>query len=80
MLDGRLQGIIGSWVWAWSDISKLNRLEESVLNKFKNPDKVKEDMQNIVKLQTEWKTTREIAKEMWISEDQVQQAILAYNW
>ena len=80
MLDWQLQGIIGSMVWAGSDTSKLKVLEESVLNKFQNPDQVKSDMQNIVKLQTEWKSTAEIASEMWISEDQVQQAILAYNW
>jgi hypothetical protein len=34
-------------------MSKLNRLEESVLSKFKDPDKIKQDAQNVIKLQTE---------------------------
>lgn len=80
MLDGYLQWIIWTWVGAWSDWSKLNVLNQALKDKFVNWEKVSQDMQNIVKLQTEWKTTKEIAKEMWISEDQVQQAILAYNW
>lgn len=79
MLDGALQWIIGTGVWAWSDWSKLNVLESSILNKFKDPDKIKSDAQNVIKLQTEWKNTAEIAKEMWISEDQVQQLILLAN-
>ena len=79
MLDWQLQGIIWTWVWAGSDISKLNLLEESVLNKFKNPDQIKQDAQNIVKLQTEGKNIKEIANEMWMSEDQVQQLVLLAN-
>ena len=80
MLDWYLQGIIWSGVGAWSDMSKLNVLNQSLMDKFENWEQVSKDMQNIVKLQTEWLTTAEIAKQMWISEDQVQQAILAYNW
>ena len=80
MLDGYLQGIIGSGVGAWSDMSKLNVLNQTLMDKFKNGEQVAEDMRNIVKLQTEWMSTSEIASKMWISEDQVQQAILAYNW
>ena len=80
MLDAQLQAILWSAIGAWSDTSKLNVLNQSLIDKFENWEQVSEDMRNIVKLQTEWKTTAEIAKEMWISEDQVQQAILAYNW
>lgn len=79
MLDGALQWIIGTGVWAWSDWSKLNVLESSILNKFKDPNKIKSDAQNVIKLQTEWKSTGEIANQMWISEDQVQQLILLAN-
>lgn len=79
MLDGALQWIIGTGVGAWSDWSKLNVLESSILNKFKDPDRIKSDAQNVIKLQTEWKSTGEIAKQMWISEDQVQQLILLAN-
>lgn len=80
MLDGRLQWIIGSGVWAGSDWSKLSVLESSIMDKFKNPDQIKKDAQNVIKLQTEWKNTAEIASEMWIPEDQVQQLILLANW
>lgn len=80
MLDGQLQGIIWSVIGAGSDTSKLKLLENTIMNKFQDGDRVKQDMQNIVKLQTEWKTISEIASQMWVSEDQVQQAILAYNW
>ena len=79
MLDGALQWIIGTGVGAWSDWSKLNVLESSILNKFKDPDRIKSDAQNVIKLQTEWKSTGEIANQMWISEDQVQQLILLAN-
>ena len=80
MLDGVLQWIIGTWVGAWSDISKLKVLESSIMNKFENPDQIKQDAQNVIKLQTEWKNIKQIANEMWISEDQVQQLILLANW
>ena len=80
MLDGVLQWIIGTWVGAWSDVSKLKVLESSIMNKFENPDQIKQDAQNVIKLQTEWKNTKEIANQMWISEDQVQQLILLANW
>lgn len=80
LLDWYLQQVIWASVWAGSDISKLKRFEESIKSKFKNPDKMSEDMRNIVKLQTEWKSISEIANEMWISEEQVNNAILAYNW
>lgn len=80
LLDWQLQAIIWTAVWAWSDTSKLNVLNESLMNKFENWQQVAEDMRNIIKLQTEWKSTGQIAKQMWISEDQVQQAVLAYNW
>ena len=80
MLDGALQGIIWSGVGAWSDWSKLNVLESSIMDKFQNPDKIKQDAQNVIKLQTEWKSIGDIAKEMWISEDQVQQLVLLANW
>ena len=79
LLDWQLQAIIGTAVGAWSDTSKLNVLNESIMNKFENWQQVADDMRNILKLQTEGKNTAEIAKEMWISEDQVQQAILAAN-
>jgi len=79
LLDWWLQGIIWAGVWAWSDTSKLNVLNQSLMDKFEDWEKVSEDMRNIVKLQTEWLTTAEIAKKMGISEDQVQQAIFAYN-
>lgn len=80
MLDGALQGIIWSGVGAWSDWSKLNVLESSIMDKFQDPDKIKQDAQNVIKLQTEWKSIGDIAKEMWISEDQVQQLVLLANW
>lgn len=80
MLEWQLQAIIWTAVGAWSDTSKLNVLNESIMNKFVNGQQVADDMKNIIKLQTEWLTTKEIAKKMWVSEDQVQQAILAYNW
>lgn len=80
MLEWQLQAIIWTAVGAWSDTSKLNVLNESIMNKFENGQQVANDMKNIIKLQTEWLTTKEIAKKMWVSEDQVQQAILAYNW
>jgi len=80
MLDWVLQSVIWTWVGYGSDMSKINRLEESVLSKFKNPDKIKQDAQNVIKLQTEWKNIKTIANEMWIPEDQVQQLILLANW
>ena len=80
MLDGRLQAIIGTWVWAGSDYSKLKVLESTLIDKFKDPDKIKQDAQNVIKLQTEWKNTQQIANEMWVSEDQVKQLILLANW
>ena len=79
MLDGALQGIIGSWVWAGSDWSKIGVLEESIMKKFKNPDQIKSDTQNVIKLQTEWNSIKDIAKKMNMSEDQVQQLILLAN-
>lgn len=80
MLDGRLQAIIGSWVWAGSDFSKLKVLESTLIDKFKDPERIKQDAQNVIKLQTEWKNTQQIANEMWVSEDQVKQLILLANW
>lgn len=80
MLDGKLQAIIGTWVWAGSDISKLKVLESSIMSKFVNPEQVKKDAENVIKLQTEWKSTKDIANQMWMSEDQVQQLILLANW
>lgn len=80
LLDGQLQAIIWTAVGAGSDTSKLNVLNESFMNKFQDGEKVAQDMQNIVRLQTEGLSTKQIAKQMGISEDQVQQAILAYNW
>lgn len=79
MLDGQLQWIIGTWVGAWSDWSKLNVLESSIMNKFQNPEQIKQDAQNILKLQTEWRSIPEIAERMWMSEDQVQQLVLLAN-
>lgn len=79
MLDGALQGIIWTWVGAWSDWSKLNVLESSILNKFENPEQIKQDAQNVIKLQTEWKSLEDIADEMWISEDQVQELVYLAN-
>lgn len=79
LLEWQLQAIIGTAVGAWSDTSKLNVLNESFMDKFVNWERVAEDMRNIVKLQTEWLSTAQIAKQMWMSEDQVQQAILASN-
>lgn len=79
MLEWYLQGIIWTWVGAGSDISKLWVLEESILNKFKNPDQIKQDAQNVIKLQTEWKNIGEIAEQMNMSEDQVQQLVLLAN-
>lgn len=80
MLDWVLQWIIGTGVGYGSDMSKLNVLESSIMNKFEDPDKIKQDAQQVIKLQTEWKNTKLIANEMWISEDQVQQLILLANW
>lgn len=80
MLDGRLQAIIGTWVWAGSDFSKLKVLESTLIDKFKDPERIKQDAQNVIKLQTEWKNTQQIANEMWVSEDQVKQLILLANW
>ena len=80
MLDWVLQWIIGTGVGYGSDMSKLNVLESSIMNKFEDPDKIKQDAQKVIKLQTEWKNTKLIANEMWISEDQVQQLILLANW
>ena len=80
MLDWVLQGILWTGVGYGSDMSKINRLEESVWKKFKNPDQIKQDAQNVIKLQTEWKNIKTIANEMWIPEDQVQQLILLANW
>ena len=48
LLDWYLQQVIWASVWAGSDISKLQRFEESIKSKFKNPDKMSEDMRNIV--------------------------------
>ena len=79
LLEWQLQAIIGTAVGAWSDISKLNVLESSIMSKFKDPDRVKTDAQNVLKLQTEWLTTSEIAKQMRMSEDQVQQLVLLAN-
>lgn len=79
MLDWQLQWIIGTWVGAWSDWSKLNVLESSIMNKFENPEQIKQDAQNILKLQTEWRSIPEIAERMWMSEDQVQQLVLLAN-
>ena len=79
MLDWQLQWIIGTWVGAWSDWSKLNVLESSIMNKFENPSQIKQDAQNILKLQTEWRSIPEIAERMWMSEDQVQQLVLLAN-
>lgn len=79
MLDWQLQWIIWSAVGAGSDTSKLKVLESSIMDKFKDPDRIKQDAQNVIKLQTEWKNTAEIASEMWIPEDQVQQLILLAN-
>ena len=80
MLDGKLQAIIGTGVWAGSDISKLKVLESSIMNKFVNPEQVKKDAENVIKLQTEWKSIKDIANQMWMSEDQVQQLVLLANW
>ena len=60
-------------------MSKLNVLESSIMDKFKDADRVKSDAQNVLKLQTEGLTTKEIAQQMRMSEDQVQQLILLAN-
>lgn len=80
LLDWQLQAIIWTAVGAGSDTSKLNVLNESMMNKFEDGEKVAQDMKDIINLQTKWLSTEQIADKMWISEDQVQQAVLAYNW
>ena len=79
MLEWQLQAIIGTAVWAGSETSQLDVLSESILSKFKNPDQVKKFVSDVTRLKTEWMTTAEIAKQMWVSEDMVQQWILAAN-
>lgn len=79
LLEWQLQAILWTAVWAWSDMSKLNVLESSIMDKFRDPDRVKADAQNVIRLQTEGLTTGEIAKQMRMSEDQVQQLILLAN-
>ena len=79
MLDGQLQGIIWAGVGAGSETSKLKVLESTIMDKFQNPEQIKQDAQNVIRLQTEWKNIGQIAKEMWISEDQVQQLVLLAN-
>lgn len=80
LLDWQLQAIIWTAVGAGSDTSKLNVLNESMMNKFEDGERVAQDMKDIINLQTKWMSTEQIADRMWISEDQVQQAVLAYNW
>ena len=80
LLDWQLQAIIWTAVGAGSDTSKLNVLNESMMNKFEDGERVAQDMKDIINLQTKWLSTEQIADKMWISEDQVQQAVLAYNW
>ncbi len=79
LLEWQLQAILWTAVWAWSDMSKLNVLESSIMDKFRDPDRVKADAQNVIRLQTEGLTTGEIANQMRMSEDQVQQLILLAN-
>lgn len=78
-LDAQIQKIIGTGVGTGSDVSTLNRFEEAVWTKFKNPDKVSEDMRNVMNLQTRGMTTEEIAKQLGMTPDQVTQLILLAN-
>lgn len=78
-LDARIQEIVGAWFGTWSDRSVLNRFEEAIGTKFMNPDKVSKDMQDVLKLRTQWLTTDEIAKQLWMIPDQVTQLILLAN-
>ena len=79
LLDWQLQAIIWTAVGAWSDTSKLNVLSESILSKFKDPDQVKQFVGDVTRLQTQWMNTAQIAEQMGVSEDMVQQWILAAN-
>lgn len=75
-----LQWIIGQWVWYGSDKSKLDRLDEAYLSKFKDKERVLNDAREVQNLATRGMTVPEIAKKMGMSEDQVNQLILLANW
>lgn len=79
LLEGHLQGVLGVATGAWSDKSVLRWVESALLNKFENPDQIKKDTENIIRLQKEWLSTSEIASQMGMSEDQVHQLNLLAN-
>ena len=79
-LDWVIQYILWVWVWYGSDMSVLKRYEEAINSKFKNPDQVTKDMQDVINLRTRWMSNQEIANQLGMSEDQVNQLVLLANW
>ena len=78
-LEGALQRVAGVGVGRGSDKSKLWHLDNAFKDKFENADKVKSDIEQVNKLETQGMSTSEVARQMGISEDQVNQLILASN-
>ena len=78
-LEWALQRVAGVGVGRGSDKSKLWHLDNAFRDKFENADKVKSDIEQVNKLQTQGMSTSEVARQMGISEDQVNQLILASN-
>lgn len=78
-LEGVLQSLASVGVGWGADKSKLQHLDNAFKDKFENADKIKSDIEQVSKLQTQGLNTKEIAQQMGISEDHVNQLILAAN-
>lgn len=81
-LEWYLQEIIGSAVGTWVDQSKLNLAMNAVLSNFTDAaqKQIQQDVLAVQNLQTKWYSAEQIAKETWMSKDQVNQLVLLSQW
>ncbi|PZM87352.1 MAG: hypothetical protein DLD55_01740 [candidate division SR1 bacterium] len=79
LLEGHLQNVLGVGTGIGADRSRTKVLEEAIQNKFENPEQIKSDAERVINLQSRGISTAEIASQMGISEDQVQQLVLLAN-
>jgi len=81
-LEWYLQEIIWSAVGTWVDQSKLNLAMNAILSQFTDnaQKQIQQDVLAVQNLQTKWYSAEQIAKETWMSKDQVNQLVLLSQW
>lgn len=76
----QLRNILWTLAWYGSEMSQNSRYNEAYNAKFKNPDQINKDIQNVMNLQTRGLSDSAIAQQLWMDIDQVRNLILANNW